>query len=136
MLKFIMQKMLKFFPYFFLILFLTGCFNSAEKKMLDRVKSSTINEYSKCVGVNGKVNYEIFKPSDDNGNEFLRIIDIKLSRSDKDIKEVHFQIQVNIDTEYVNEIPSYFGIDGKSQSIFGGAIAMMGFCDISLDSLF
>lgn len=130
-----MKKILKFLPYFFLILFLNGCFNSAEKKMLDRVKSSTINEYSKCVGVNGKVNYEIFAPLDDNGNEFLRIIDIKLSRSDKEIKEVHFQFQVNIDTEYVNEIPSYFGIDGKPQNMFSGAFAMIDFCDISIESL-
>ena len=131
-----MKTKLKFIVYFFLILFLSGCFNSAEKKMLDKVKASTINEYSKCVGVNGKVDYDIFKPLDDGGNEFLRIIDIKLSRTDKDIKLVHFQIQANIETGYVNEVPSYFGIDGESQSLFGGVFAMMGFCDTNLESLF
>ena len=100
------------------------------------LRASIINEYSKCVGVNGKVDYDIFKPLDDGGNEFLRIIDIKLSRTDKDIKLVHFQIQANIETGYVNEVPSYFGIDGESQSLFGGVFAMMGFCDTNLESLF
>ena len=68
-----MKTKLKFIVFFFLILSLSGCFNSAEKKMLDKVKASTINEYSKCVGVNGKVDYDIFKPLNEKDSEQVRI---------------------------------------------------------------
>jgi len=98
-----------------------------ERDMLNLFKNANQQHDGRCVGVDGNVKYQILSPENNDGNENLRIIDVKLINKNK--KEVHFQFRANIETKFYDEMPSYFAIDGEPKSLFDGAFEMMDFCE-------
>ena len=125
--KFLMKKLLGIVVLGLLWCNLGNALPKKERDMLNLFKNAFQQEFGSCVGVDGDFKYQIFPPENNNGNENLRIIDVKLINKNK--KEVHFQFRVNIKTKIFDEMPSYFAIDGEPKSLFDGSFEMMDFCE-------